>query len=77
MGDWKQANTGSGKLFKVHNYTFMHKGTTYHIEIDEFADGTYTGHGEHSTDKSSVLESVSGSSIKECLESLIQKIESR
>lgn len=77
MGDWKQANIGAGKLFKVHNFTYMFKGTTYHIEIDEFANGTYSGHGEHSTDKSSVLESVSGTSAKDCLDALIKKIETR
>lgn len=63
-----------GKLFKIHNFTFMFKGTNYNLEIDEYNDGTCTGHGEHSTDKSSVLESVSGKSIEECLNALIKKI---
>ena len=72
--DWKSVQTNGGKIFKVHNFTYMHKGATYLLEVDEFADGNCSGHGEHSTDKSNVLESVSGNSVKECLEALIAKI---
>jgi len=75
MGEWKNANVGTGcKLFKVHNFTYMDSGTIYHLEIDEFADGSFTGHGEHSTDKSNIIESVNGSSMEECLNGLISKI---
>jgi hypothetical protein len=51
----------------------MIKGVTYHLEVDEFADGTFIGHGEHSTDKNSLLESVNGKSVQECLDALIKK----
>jgi hypothetical protein len=76
--DWKKTKIPSGsKLFMVHSFTFMYQGKTYILEIDEFSDGTITGHGEQSTDKSHVLESVSAKSVQECLESLIRKIERR
>lgn len=76
--DWKKVKTPDGaKLFKVHNFTYMIKGSTYHLEVDEFQDGTVTGHGEHSTDKSHVLESVSASSLKDCVEALIKNIKAR
>jgi hypothetical protein len=52
----------------------MVSGVIYHLEIDEFADGTFTGHGEHSTDKSNIIESVNGSSLEECISTLIGKI---
>lgn len=69
--DWKKTKIPEGaKIFKVHNFTYMHKGVTYHFEVDEFADGTFTGHGEHSTDKNTVLASVSGRSLEECLSAL-------
>lgn len=75
MDGWKNIKVTSGcKLFKVHNFTYMDSGTIYHLEIDEFADGSYTGHGEHSTDKSNIIESVNGSSVDECLAALIAKI---
>ena len=78
MGEFRKLRLPAGsKLFKVHNFTFMYKGTTFVFEIDEFADGSFTGHGEHSTDKSSVIESVSGQSIEECLDKLVKKVESR
>lgn len=77
MSGWKNVKLPVGcKLFKVHHFTFMLSGTIYHFEIDEFSDGTFTGHGEHSTDKSSVIESVNGNSLEECLNALISRIES-
>lgn len=70
--NWKKVSIPDGaKLFKVHNFTFMLKGSTYHLEVDEFHDGTFTGHGEHSTDKSSVLASVTGKSVEDCVAALI------
>jgi hypothetical protein len=76
--EWKKIKAPDGaKLFKVHNFTYMIKGSTYHFEIDEFLDGTITGHGEHSTDKSHVLESVSATSVKDCLENLIKSVKTR
>jgi len=76
--DWKSVTIPNGsRLFKVHNFTFMYKGTTFLLEVDEFRDGTFSGHGENSTDRSSVVESVSGKTLKECLDALIVKVEGR
>ena len=76
--DWKKAKIPSGgRLFKVHNFTFMRKGVTYHLEVDEYNDGAFTGHGEHSTDKNLMIESVSATSVTECLEALMSKIDKR
>ncbi len=70
--DWKKVKTPDGaKIFLVHNFTVMHKGTNYHLEVDEFADGSFSGHGEHSTDKSTLLPSASGKSIEECVSNLL------
>jgi hypothetical protein len=78
MDEWRKVKLPAGsKLFRVHNFTFMAKGNTYVLEVDEFADGSFSGHGEHSTDKSSVVESVSGTSVGDCLDKLIKKIETR
>jgi hypothetical protein len=72
---WKSVPLPSGsKLFKSHNFTYMKGGTTFILEVDEFADGSCSGHGEHSTDKSSLVQSVSGSSVEECLKNLIENI---
>jgi hypothetical protein len=74
--EWQQIQLPAGtKLFKVHSFAFLVGGTVYQLEIDEFANGTFTGHGEHPTDKSNVLESVSGRSVGECLEALVGKIQ--
>jgi hypothetical protein len=75
MTGWNKMKLPEGaKLFKIHNFTYMWKGATYHLEVDEFADGSFTGHGEHSTDKSRVLESVSGKSIEDCLNALTKNV---
>jgi hypothetical protein len=75
---WKDIKLHSGgKLFKVHNFTYMIKGVTYQLEIDEFIDGTFTGHGEHSTDRNSFVESVSGKSVDDCLTHLVARIGQR
>ncbi len=74
--DWKKIKLPQGsKLFRVYNFTYMHAGNTYHLEIDEFNDNAFSGHGEHSIDRSRHLESVSGKTIEECLEGLIKKIQ--
>lgn len=76
--DWKKTKVPVGsKLFQVHNFTFMHSGKTYSLEIDEYIDGTFAGHGEHSTDKNFFIESVSGKSMNECLSALVSKIQER
>ncbi len=73
--NWKAVQLPEGsKLFKVHSFTYMRRGVTYLLEVDEFSDGTFTGHGEHSTDKNTVLESVSGKSLEDCVNSLIKSI---
>jgi hypothetical protein len=72
---WKKANLDAGaKLFQVNNFTYIKDGITYSLEVDEFQDGACTGHGEHATDKSSVIQSVSGGSIEDCLNGLIANI---
>ena len=73
--NWKKLSMPDGaKIFKVHNFTYMVKGQNFHFEVDEYADGNFTGHGEHSTDKNTVLESVSGKSLEECVNALVKSI---
>jgi hypothetical protein len=75
---WSSITLPQGsKLFRVHNFTLLHKGSNYSIEIDEFSDGACSGHGEHTTDKNLQIESVTGTSIEGCLQSLVKKIEGR
>jgi hypothetical protein len=70
----KKVNIPAGaKLFQVHTYMYMTATATYQLEIQEFADGKCAGHGEHSTDKNQFLHSVSGSSVEDCLQKLIDK----
>ena len=76
--DWKKIALPSGaKLFKMHHFTFVHKGSNYSLEIDEYLDGLYAGYGEHTTDKNFYVESVSGKTFNECLDSLVKKIVGR
>lgn len=76
--DLKSVKIPAGsKLFKVHHFTYMVKGNAYRIEVDESNDGTFTGHGEHTTDKNNVIGSISGRTLGECLEGLIAKASSR
>lgn len=78
MSNWKNIKIPSGsKLFQVHTFNFMYNGVNYIIEIDEFSDGSFTAHGEHSTDKNYVVESVSGNDLLTCLSGMIKKIEER
>ena len=73
--NWKKLSIPDGaKIFKIHNFTYMVKGQNFHLEVDEYADGNFTGHGEHSTDKNTVLESVSGKSLEECVNALVKSI---
>ena len=73
--DWKKTKVPEGsKLFKAHNFTYLIKGTNYSLEVQEFLDGSFSGHGEHSTDKNTVLASVSGKSLEDCLNALIKSI---
>jgi len=76
--DWKQTQIpAGGKLFKVHNFNFLFKGVNFHLEVDEFSDGSFTAHGEQANDKSNVIESVNGKSIDDCLSSILKKIQGR
>lgn len=76
--EWKSLKLApGGKLFKVHTFNLIHNGINFNLEVDEYNDGTFTGHGEHSTDKNFVIESVSGSDMKACLQALIKRIQSR
>ena len=75
---WKSMKLPVGcKLFHAHSFTVDHGGKIYSIEVDEYADGSFMGHGEQANDSSSVLNSVSGASIEECLNKLILSIESK
>ena len=76
--EWKGIKLPVGsKLFRVHTFNFFHNGINFELEVDEYSDGAFTGHGQQSTDQSYMVESVSGNNVKECLEALIRKIESR
>lgn len=76
--DWKKTRLATGsRLFMVHSFTYMAKGRTFILEVDEFSDGTFTGHGEQSTDRSHVVESVNGRSVQDCLEALIKRIDQK
>lgn len=73
--NWKSvAIPEGGKLLKSHGFTFVYKGATYLLDVDEHRDGNFTGHGEHSTDKSNILASVHGATLEECLSQLIARI---
>ncbi len=73
--DWDKIKLPANhKVFKVHHFTYLASGSTYKIEVDEGPGGLYTGHGEHSTDPSQQLKSVSGSSIEECLQKLVDSL---
>lgn len=70
--DWNKVSVSSGgRLNKVHSFTYMLGSDSFRFEIDESSDGSFTGHGEHSTDKNYLLKSVAGSTIEECLQQLI------
>lgn len=76
--DWKKVNLpANSKLFQVHTFMYMTSGTSYQLEIQEFSDGKCAGHGEHATDKNLFLESVSGTSVNDCLQKLVDRIKAR
>jgi hypothetical protein len=75
---WTNLKLPSGsKLFLQHNFTYMHKGSTFVIEVDEYSDGACIAHAEHSKDKNLVIESVNGKSVEECLQLSLDRIHSR
>lgn len=76
--NWKAIQIPEGsKLFRIHKFTYMHQGVNYLIEVNEMGEGSWIGHGEHSTDQNSVIPSVNGSSLEDCVDQLLRKIESR
>jgi hypothetical protein len=76
--NWKSIKVQPGaKIFLAHNFTYMIKSAIFNIEVDEYQDGSFTAHGERSTDKNFVIESVSARSLEECLNSMIDKINAR
>lgn len=64
------------KLIKIHKYLYMHNGSSYNLEVDEYSDGMFAGHGEHAADESQQLKSVTGKTLNECLQPLIDNISS-
>ena len=76
--NWDQIQVPpGGRIVRVSHFTYIFNGINFIIEVDESPDGTVTVHGEHSTDKNFVVESVSGSSVEECLNGILKKISSR
>ncbi len=72
--DWKKLKIpGSHRLFRVHQFMYMIEAISYQFEINEFFDGSFTGHGVHSTDDSNQLKSVTRHSMEECLQALIDQ----
>ena len=76
--DWKKIKVPAGsKVIRVHHFTYIHKGVNYSLEVDEMSDSRCSGHGEHSKDKNFVIETVSGNTIEECVNHLVEKISGR
>ncbi|MEZ4741275.1 MAG: hypothetical protein R3B45_02320 [Bdellovibrionota bacterium] len=73
--DWKKIKIPAGhRLLKAHTFMYMAGGATYRLEVDEYADGKFAGHGEHASDESQQLSSVIGTSVEECLQALVDGI---
>ncbi len=76
--DWKATKVPEGsKLFRIHRFNFLHQGINYLFELNELGPTVWVGHGEHATDQSSVIPSVTASTMEECLNKLIEKINKR
>lgn len=76
--NWDSVRLPEGsKLLRIHRFTYMHQGVNYVFEVNEMGPGSWIGHGEHATDQNSVIPSVNGATLEECLNQLISKIESR
>jgi hypothetical protein len=74
--DWSKIKIPSGnRILKIHNFMYMRDGNAYELEVDEFSDGKFTGHGEHSSDESQQLNSVVGDTLETCLQALIDDVE--
>lgn len=76
--NWKSVEIPANyKVFRAHTFMIMNSGKTFTIEVDEYSDGTFTGHGEQTNDDSTVLASVTGTSVEDCLNQLIASVKSR
>lgn len=76
--EWKSIKLPAGtKLFKIHTFNLIHKGTNFNLEVDEYSDGTFTGHGEQASDQNFFIESVSGKDLAGCLQQLIDRVQNR
>jgi hypothetical protein len=75
---WKNIKLSPAtKIFKVHHFTCLSKGSTYRLEVDESPEGLFTGHGEHTSDSAQVLKSVSANSLEDCVQKLLASIDKR
>ena len=75
---WKDLTIEAGcQLFRLHNFLYLHKGKTYELEINEYSDGRFVGHGEVANDPQSQLPSVNGNSIDECVGKLVEEATKR
>ncbi|MCX6127949.1 MAG: hypothetical protein NTX25_02655 [Proteobacteria bacterium] len=76
--DWKAIKVPDGsKLFKIHRYNYLHQGINFLFEINELGDNMWIGHGEHATDQSSVIPTVNGATLEDCLNKLISLVNKR
>ena len=76
--DWARINIpSSSKLMKVHNFLYLEKGVTWKLEVNEYSATHFAGFGEHSSDESQQLPSVSAESLEECVQKLIQEASSK
>ena len=76
--DWNSVKIPEGsKLFRIHRFNLLHHGVNYLLEVNELSPTNWVGHGEQATDQSSVIPSVAGISLEDCMNKLIEKISKR
>ncbi|MFK7873373.1 MAG: hypothetical protein AB8C84_09425 [Oligoflexales bacterium] len=71
--DWSQIKLPSGKLMKVHTFLYLSKGVTWKLEVNEYSNTQYAGFGEHNSDESQQLPSVSAESLEGCVQKLLNE----
>lgn len=75
---WKDLKVATGsQLFRLHNFLYLHQGKTYELEVNEYSDGRFVGHGEIANDPQSQLASVNGSNVDECVAKLVEAVETK
>jgi len=75
---WKSVTISEReRLFRISNYLFVSQGRSYSIEVQEAPDGTFLAHGENTSDPHDVLRSVTGTTMQECLQAIVDQIERR